>query len=257
MLSFDLKTADEIELEYPFIEEPTYYFYDMVKIINENNDEYVLSNEIINGTDNEKSTILLDKINNKEYKIYEIYTIDSSKITENSKLYIDFYLENLPEDAIELVYDRLCEFNLETPINSEKIDNSFKEYSINNMIAAWDSYEFPDGEIGQTTIRISKIKNSNILTKLTLDLGGYYHTGDNQYTLKITDENNNTILNRDIEYILPGVEQDIIIPKMDMNSKINITFFEEDYVYNEKTKNYTKTDIGSATITLDLTEIAK
>ena len=68
LLSFNLKTEDEIELEYPFMEEPTYFFYDMVKIVNENKDEYVITNEIIHGTDT-KSTILLDKINSKEYKI--------------------------------------------------------------------------------------------------------------------------------------------------------------------------------------------
>ena len=82
LLAFDLKTAKEIDLQYPFIEEPDYFFYDKVKIVNENKEEYVIANEIIGDSNNEKSTILLEKINNKEYKIYEIYSIDSSRITK-------------------------------------------------------------------------------------------------------------------------------------------------------------------------------
>ena len=64
-------------------------------------------------------------------------------------------------------------------------------------------------------------------------------------------------LNRDIEYIIAGVEQDIIIPRIDMNSKINITFYEEENVYNEKTEMLTKNDIVCATMTLDLADIVK
>ena len=101
----------------------------------------------MNDVDNAKSTILLDKINSKEYKIYEIYTIDSSKITEKSKLYIRFDLEHLLENATDLTYETLCEFNLEVPINSEKIDDNFEEFSIDNSVTTWDSvlysYESP------------------------------------------------------------------------------------------------------------------
>ena len=262
LLSFDLKTEHEIELEYPFGEEPTYFFYNMVKVVDENQNEYEIANEIINGDENAKYTILVDKINSKEYKIYEIYTIDSSKITEKSDLYIHFYLDYLPEDASELIYDRLCEFDLEVPIDSEKIDDSFEEFSIDNAVTTWDSviysYEFPDGEIGQVTAEITKIKNSNILTKLTLDLWGGYHTSpDNNYTLKIIDENNNILLDRDVEYIMPGVEQDIIIPRIDMNTKLNITLYESDYVYNENSAEWEKTDIASGSIILDLSDVVK
>ncbi len=261
LLSFNLKTENEIELEYPFLEEPDYYFCDMVKIVNKNQEEYIISNEIIGEEDNKKSTILLDKINNKEYKIYEIYTIDSSKITEDSILYIDFSLENLPENATELVYNKLCEFNFEVPINSEKINNNFKEYLPNNAVITWDSDCSPSDEvsteeIGQVTAELTKIKNSNILTKLTLQLDGYYHT-NTQYTLKIVDENNNIILDRDIEYIIPGVDQDIIIPRIEMNSKIKIIFYEEEYIYNENDETVTKNDIVNATMTVDLIDIAK
>ena len=103
---------------------------------------------------------------------------------------------------------------------------------------------------------MTKIKNSNILTKLTLQLDGYYHT-NTQYTLKIVDENNNIILDRDIEYIIPGVDQDIIIPRIEMNSKIKIIFYEEEYIYNENDETVTKNDIVNATMTVDLIDIAK
>lgn len=269
LISFDLKTNDEIELGDQFVmEEPTYLFYDRVKIVNENQDEYVIAGEIINGEDSAKSTILLNKINSKEYKIYEIYTIDSSKITEKSKLYMKFTLECLPDNPSELIYDTVCEFNLEVPINSEKIDNSFEEFYIDDAVAKWDSVyynrDYSNGEIpqikpevGQITTEITKIKNSNVLTKLTLELWGYYHTSAmNAYTLKIVDENNNIILDRDIEYLIPGVEQDIIIPKIDMNSKITILLYEN-YVYTENATYENYTDIASGSITLDLADITK
>ena len=56
---------------------------------------------------------------------------------------------------------------------------------------------------------------------------------------------------------MPGVEQDIIIPRINMNSKINIIFYEEEDDYNKETESLTKNDIASATMTLDLAEVVK
>lgn len=251
LLEFNLKTEKEIELEYPFMEEPTYYFYDRVKIVNENQDEYVITNEIINGEDNAKSTILLDKINSKEYKIYEIYSIGNKKISNNSTLNIDFLLEELPKDADELIYDELANFKFEIQIDNEKMDDYYEEFDIEDKeIRIKDEFLGENNEIftGDAIFSIKNFKTSNIASKFIISLYGYYHT-NTQYTVKITDENDNIILNRNIQYLLGGMEEDIIIPKIDMNSKIKITIYEFYYGDTE--------DIAEGSIEIDLSEITK
>ena len=41
-----------------------------------------------------------------------------------------------------------------------------------------------------------------------------------------------------------------------MNSKLNITIYEEGYDYNEKTAEWAKIDVASGSITLDLSKLA-
>ena len=57
-----MNVLNEIKLEYPFYEEPNYYFYDIVKIVSENQDEYVITNDDVDDM-NEREQIELDEFN--------------------------------------------------------------------------------------------------------------------------------------------------------------------------------------------------
>lgn len=232
IMTFDLKSEEELEIEYPFIEEADIYFYESIKIIDENN-QYDISNNNI--------TKIVEKISNTEYKICELYKIDGTEITENSKLDIKFYLEKLLEGKNGLDYETLGDWNFNIAINNEKLNLNFEEFDVINKettletISKTDVNKFMDANgnyfHGDATVKVLKLKNSNIVTKLSVLLDGFYRSNNN-YTIEILDNNNNVILDKDIQYIVGGCIQDIIIRNIDMNSKIKINIYQKGYDFD-------------------------
>ena len=256
LLNFTLKSERELNIIYPFLEEPDVYFFNNIKIINDDKEEYIIEKLPLNEYDEEyieaTKKILVNKINNKEYEIFEIYTIDATKITDNSTLDIEFYFEELPENADELKYERFANFDFEVPINEENIVLDYEEYNIDGTEIVLES-PFEDFETNTITneiamVRLSKIKNSKIATKISVLLDGWYHT-NTEYTVEILDENNKVILDRDIEYIYGLVPTEIVIPKVDMNSKLKINVYESEYT------DEGKEDVARGSVIIDLSNL--
>lgn len=237
LLNYSLKTEKEIDLQYPFVEGASYLFTDELKIINKKGTEFTL---------NQNKTILIDKINSQEYKIYEIYSINTENI-DDGELNVKFNLKELVENLDGIDYKNIASFNFNLPVNKSMINSKYEEYEINEKIE-WDSeviVAMPQRkETHKAYLNINKMKNTNFTTKFDVLINGIYHT-NTDYTISITDENNNTILNRDIEYLYGAVAGQIIIPAINMNSKIKITLYEEK----------DGTDIANESIELDLSKL--
>ena len=259
IICFDLKSKNDLNIDYPFIEEPDIYFYENINIMDNNYQYAVLGDDIRR---------IVEKVNNREYKIIEICKIDGNKITENSKLDVNFTLERMFSGYNGLEYEKLGDWNFNLLIDNEKLNFEYEEYNIiNKETTIKDISKNSVGKgvdldgnyfYNEAILSALKIKNSNILTKLTVVLSGGYHT-NTQYTIEILDENNNIILNRDMQYLVGGIN-DIVFKKIDMNSKIKINVYEEGYDFNydedmEKygyIPQYEQSDIAIGSLEIDL-----
>lgn len=258
LISYDLKTAKEITLTYPFQEEADNYYYNNIKIIDKDTNKILFTNNAEDSSEEPKNTILINKINDTEYKIYEIYQLNSKNISNNSELSIDFNLMELQENAQGLVYDSLANFKFEYPIEKANINYDYQEYDIKNKklkmksktIVSFDDETAKKILYGTVDLKISKIKNTDLTTKIHVTLGGDYHS-NTYYTISIADKDNNLILDKDIQYLFGGTSQDIIIPKVDMSSQLKITLYEEQKVGMNSTKVLEKESIE-----IDLSELS-
>lgn len=221
IINFNLKSNEEISLEYPFTDNSNVDFDNLIKIIDADK-QYSVSGADMN--------FMIEKINNKEYNILEICKIDSSKVSENNKLDIDFTLNSKDN------FSKLANWNFKVELNNQKNNLDFEEYDVINKQTTFDN----------TNINLLKIKNSNMATKLTFYLDDI---GDSNslYTVEVLDENDNIILNKDIEYLNFVGIQDVIIKKVELNSKLKVNIYKEE----------NKKEVSKASFELDLSKDLK
>ncbi len=256
LLSYNLKTKNKINLQYPFPEEPDYFFKDAIKIIDDCGNEYEI-NDILQG--NGEDTTLVYKISDMEYEIYEIFTIDTTLLTFNNTICTDFILYELPQNANGLEYKEMGEFQFDINFNKDIISHEYEEFNIDKQIIWNSEFLIIGDEVGNplnepikttedTHVRFNKITNTKFVSKISCILeGGYYTNVD--YTISISDENGNVILDKKTEYLYGLAKADIIVPKLDMNSKINISVYE--ISYTEKGEE----EIEKGSIKIDLKEL--
>lgn len=202
-------------------------------------------NNIFDITEGRKS--LFYKVSDKEYIIYEIYNIDALKIKENSVLNEKF---KLYKSLDEVSSDLLGEWSFDVKLDVSKINTDIKEYLVNktaylketNDSNFFDNFDLP-------TVDISRIKITNIATKLYMKLDNYSTDPSSRYTVEILDEKGNVLLNKDEEYLIGGVTTGIIFEKIDLNQKIKVNFYNDLEDANGKYAT-----IAKASLELDLNQ---
>lgn len=167
---------------------------------------------------NKSTSMFLTPISDTEYELLKIYNLGDIKISDGdsfeTRLFLPKYL-----DTGEHVGE--WEFKIKLEAKNKILEP--EQYIVENVRGTMDW-------IGETfnmnhTFKILELENTSLYTKLTILLESYW-TGGQKYTIEITDENGNIILEDGIQTLFGGVPTEIILRKLDMNSKINITVTE-------------------------------
>lgn len=167
---------------------------------------------------NKSTSMFLTQISDTEYEFLKIYNFGSIKIGDGdvfeTRLFLPKYL-----DTGEHVGE--WEFKIKLESKNETLNPD--QYTVENVRGTMDW-------IGETfnmnhTFKVLELENTSLYTKLTILLESYWTAGQ-RYTIEITDENGNIILEDGIQTLFGGVPTEIILKKLDMNSKINITVTE-------------------------------
>ena len=243
IMSFDLKS--EKEFEFKFVDEQidyTQYFYEQFSILNGGNEYAVSDDRIIR---------MFDKVNEREYKIYEICKIDSEKIKQNSKLKISL--------GIDKTYDgfsseTIGKWNFEIDIDNSKINMEFEKYSINNKSIILEEVKGANSVVSNNLSNLQQespikpeaqlieLKKSNLATKITIYMKEYYTNVT--YTVEILDDKENIILDKNIVYLVGGFKTDVILKELDNNTKLKINIYEENDEGKVLSKGTTNLDLA-------------
>lgn len=237
IMNFDLKS--DKDFDFKFVDEQmdwTQWFYEKFEIVDEN-DEYAISDD--------KIIRMFDKVSENEYKIYEICKLDSEKIGENSKLKINIGINKAydgPAGVASGGTEEIGKWDFAVEIDSSKINMEYEEYSFENKNIVLENVDnteenalsrLKEENQIKPEVELKRLKKSNLATKITMFLKEYYTEPSLRYTVEVLDENNNIILEKDIEYLIGGVKQDIVIRDIDIDSRLKINVYEKDD-YNGK-----------------------
>ena len=185
--------------------------------------EYIIDDTNLINNDktyhlNKSTSMFLSKISDTEYEFLKIYNLGDIKINEGyfleTKLFLPKYLD---------IGEHVGEWEFKIKLESKNQTLNPEQYTVENVRGTMDW-------IGETfnmnhTFKVLELENTSLYTKLTILLESYW-TGGQKYTIEITDENGNAILEDGIQTLCGGVPTEIILKKLDMNSKINITVTE-------------------------------
>lgn len=169
----------------------------------------------------DKSTsFFLTPISDTEYELLKIYNIGNFRISDEvfleTKLFLPKYLdigENIGEWEFKIKLEE-----------SKKVLNSEK-YIVEDIGGTWEDasndYWFDH------SFSILEVENTNTFTKLTIILNDYL-TGGEAYTVEVTDENGKIILEEGIQNLFGLIPTEIILKKLELNSKIIINVYEKE-----------------------------
>ena len=176
---------------------------------------------------------MIEKISDTEYDIYKFYKIDGSKINENCKIYskinIYSYIDEVTEDLMGT-----WEFYFDIEKNNKAIN--YEEYILENKTTNFidvktNKTQFLYDNLTESVI-LSQLKQSDIATKLVFLLKDYGTEEGLRYYVEILDENGNIILENNLEYLIGGVNSEVIFKKIDLDSKLKINIYETEIAEN-------------------------
>ena len=145
-------------------------------------------------------------------------------------------------------YNQYCQeiiSNEANLVNKSDINLKCGEYTISERIEWETEVETAttrESFIGKTYLNINKLTCDNSTAKLNVLINGIYHT-NTDYLINITS--NNKCLNKNVKHLYAGVETDIVLSDVDLDSKINITICE----------NKDGKELVNKTLELDLSKI--
>ncbi len=241
------------------------------KYLNINNKKYDVEYKNID-IERENST-LSEKINENEYKVYEIYKLEDNEIAESVNLEVNISLIADEEKVYSSTFgvdkdievERFGneiegEWNFKFDINKNSQTNyNYYEYKlVNNQFIftkeilnlqqeLTDKYETPKINIES----IKKINNLNIM-QINAEgtwLSGYVWKGNKKteygeealmnLTIEIKDkENNKIILNKGIKRVLMGGKTEVILGDIDLKGELEINIYNDNKEVNEGNENY-------------------
>lgn len=183
------------------------------------------------GKETYKDFGLFEEISKTEYSIYRFYTLDPTKLTNEMtlkssvKLY-DYDKEeyyNPTEGEPEMREFGTWDFTVK--INKDELEKTYKEYYVEDKNDYFERVEDSDKTvINLPEVKLLSVKKSDILTRFKFVLKGY--STNVVYFVEILDSKGNIILEKDVQYIVGGVETEIITGKIPDNEKITINVYE-------------------------------
>ncbi len=189
--------------------------------------------KIVSGTDvyglEDKNIELFYKVSDTEYSIYELYTIDASKLNDDT--YFETRIQLLKEfdnPEIDNVFSK-WEFKIE--LDKEKITLDYDEFEVENKTVVLQSINGNE-DYHNPKASIIRVKRSKLTTKLVVLIEDYATDGV-AYFVEIKDENGKILLENNTEYGIGGVPTDIVFKRIDFNSKINVNFYETNIITKE------------------------
>lgn len=241
------------------------------KYLNINNKKYDVEYKNID-IERENST-LSEKINENEYKVYEIYKLEDNEIAESVNLEVNISLiadeENVYSSTFYIDKDIEVErfgneiegkwnFKFDINKNSQANYNYYEYKLVNNQFIftkeilnlqqeLTDNYETPKINIE----RIKKINNLNII-QINAEgtwFSGYVWEGNKKteyseealmsLTIEIKDkESNKIILNKGIKRVLMGGKTEVILGDIDLKGELEMNIYNDNKEVNEENENY-------------------
>ena len=221
------------------LEEPIEFHKEVIDNVKIKNDDGVYGIEDFMATRRN----VYEKISETEYEFYNFYKIDSSKIDENSKIILDVNVYKELEEGIE---DILGTWSFEIDFEKNNLANEYKEYVFENKTAKFIDVETNKEKLVNPTtdysVKVLEMKQSDIGSKLVIKLNDYGTEPSLSYYVEILDENGNTILDDNLEFLIGGVPTEIIFQKVDLTSTLVVNVYEK---VEDKT-------LRKASVTLDL-----
>lgn len=241
------------------------------KYLNINNKKYDVEYENIN-IERENST-LSEKINENEYKVYEIYKLEDNEIAESVNLEVNISLiadeekvysstfdidKDIEVERFENEIEGKWNFKFDINKNSQTNYNYYEYKLVNNQFIftkeilnlqqeLTDNYETPKINIE----RIKKINNLNII-QINAEgtwFSGYVWKGNKKteygeealmsLTIEIKDkESNKIILNKGIKRVLMGDKTEVILGDIDLKGELEINIYNDNKEVNEGNEDY-------------------
>lgn len=204
------------------------------------------SSKIVNGTDvyglEDKNTELLYKVSDTEYNIYELYTIDASKLENNACF--ESKVQLIKESDNPEISNIFREWEFKINLNKDEITLDYDEFNVENKTVTLKKLDGNEG-YHNPKASIIRVKRSKLTTKLVVLIEDYATDGV-AYFVEVKDENGKTLLENNTEYGIGGVPTDIMLKRIEFDSKISVNFYE--------TNAFTKEIYYKGTIELDLSK---
>lgn len=192
--------------------------------------EYLISETTIINVDNiqelEDKKEIFYKISDTEYEIIQMYKIDENKLSDRSKLKSNLKLYKEYDGQTE---ELISQWNFEIDIEKSKFDMNYKSYTVENKKAIFEDVKIIENKNTDIIpeVELIEIKESDLATKLVLNMEKYFTDVD--YFVEVEDNKGNKILDDGVQSILGGPNNEIIVRKLDYNSKIRINVYEKSH----------------------------
>lgn len=189
------------------------------------NDIYALNNNYYNP-------FKVIEVEENLYEIYSLYDVTGLEYDKNIKFTANIIIEEFEDFFIDVDDEpkSIGDWELEFAINKEMKTDFNEKYEIENLLIKSDE----DKNYGEETWEILNVKIleenviiNGLLTNYTTEPGILY-------SVKIFDENNNSLMLNGKEILIGGVRQDLLLKKFDLESEIKIEF--DVTVYGEEEK---------------------
>lgn len=209
------------------------------------------------GMESYKDFALFEEISKTEYSIYRFYTINPEKLTNQMTLDVNVKIYDYDKEEYynpthgEPEMREVGTWDFSVELNKAELEESFKEYYVENNHADFKFVEGANTEnTGLASVSLLSIKKSDILTRFKFRLQGYYT--DVVYFVEIVDENGKVILEKDVQYLVGGVDTEIITKKLDDNAKITINVYEMEPGIGLEIYTPSDTIYSKATLEIDM-----
>lgn len=202
------------------------YFGDTTTIIDENNEYHLEANNFA----------AFYPISDTEYEVLKSYSLDPSIISDNAVVKTNLKLYKYL-DTDETSGEWEFEFQLE----KDKTDVDYEEYLLEDKYVELEILNNEERDF-LPTAKILEIKKSDMATKLVIYIENYLT--DVSYFVEVLDENGNTILEDNIQRVYGGIPTEVLLRKIDFNSKINVNIYEKDGIGDAKFETLSKGNIS-------------
>lgn len=188
---------------------------------------YLECNDKIYNIDASSRTQIFDKVTDTEYNVYNFYKVDGEKIFNGSKFTTNVSLWKYDENDTD--DDMIGSWDFEIELNTEDINLEYKEYEVKGDNSMKLELKDPNQNTDMYLIpelELLEVVQSKISTKFVFYLKMYRTEPGVHYYVEILDENGNVLLENNLEYLIGGTTSNVILGKVDLNSKLIINVYE-------------------------------